>query len=500
LPASEFEQKYKFNDEANARLGQGWTFAIASGEAGWCVQMLPRKFEIEFTNDKTAPVREVSPGGLLTSDDIQSLTYATADGVSLPGLTEARSESSKVTAFLDIDPTKKLFEKPVAVVVRQLTVPAVQCDRIALTANEPMPKQRAKAASCDIDTSNTTLGAVKLSMVLAGELSSDSCSATFGLSLTPTGKQWKPDLPVLETVDQPKGAGTFHVVMKSDGRQEKCKSQEGSFVVIDYSQDGDAQTIKIPVIVDVEWRKVPIAWVVVVVTAILLAIVILVNLLLMRVLARSSSLIPRFWVDAYEVPVLLTKDASGRVALTLRDHSPVSTHVFDIGSKIVIDIAEDRRSATLRGGSRSRLRVKTSPLHKPFGQSVLSIDSGKTARYWQSVAGGRGISPLARTGVILHSPQLAGDGVEAIGMVLIPSNGVDRQRLIRESLGVRMSNAIQDTLTDPDWFVSGGPSDVSATRPRTQFESQGASGGSPDDGGPRVAPPPPPPPPPPRTQ
>jgi hypothetical protein len=497
LSASEFEQKFRFNEAASTQLGQGWTFDIASGEAGWCVQMLPHRFEVEFTNDKIAPVREVSPGGLLTSADLDSLTYVTAEGSSLPSLADARSESSKVTALLDIDPTKKLFVKPLAVMVRQLTVPAVLCDRIALTADEPMPKQRAKAVSCDIDTSNTTLGTVRLSMVVGEQLETDGCSATFGLSVTPAGRQWKPGTSVLETLDHPKGAATFHVVMKSDSRQATCKSQEGNFVVIDYSQDGTDKAISVPVVVDVEWRKVPIAWVVALVTAIILALVILVNLLLMRVLARSSSLIPRFGIDAYEVPVLLVKEASGRVAVTQRDRTPVSQLVFDLGRKIVIDIAADRRSATLRTGSGSRLRVRIPPLHRPFGQSVLSIDSGRTARYWQAVAGGRGISPLARSGVILHSPQPSRDGVEAIGMVLMPTGGTDRQRLIREALGARLSSAIQDTVTDPDWFGGAGSVDTSAPGQRHQPNPMPGDAGDPRvDDDPRAEPPPPPPPPP----
>lgn len=493
--SSEFEQKYSFNASAIKELNQGWTFAIKSGEVGWCVQMLAQKFEIEFTSDDSQPVREVSPGDLLTPEDIASFTYRTAAGAPIRDVNAARSESSEVTAFLEIDPTKELFKEPMPVTVRQLKVPLVLCEKIALTAAEPMPKERAMAASCDIDTSNTTLGTVKLSLVQGDSLGAENCGSSLGLVLAPQGGPWDPAMTGAGEVDHKKGAATVHVVLKAKGRSASCKSLDGTNLSIDYSSGTQVEPITVPVIVDVEWRKVPRAWVVGVLVALLLLLVILLNLLLLRLLTRSGSLLPRFGMDAYEVPVLLVREPSGRVKLQLRDRSPVSTVTFDLGQKIVVEVAQDRRSASLRGGSRIRLVVKNAPVHRPLGQAYLTIESVKSARFWEAVAGGKGISPLAGTGAILHSPQPTGEQVEAIVTILLPRNEPDRQRYIREVLGMKLSNAIQDTATDVDWLggAGGAPSAGTTTTPRVPTDA-----GAGINAGPQPPQPPRPPAPPPR--
>lgn len=494
--ASEFERKYRFSRAAVTELDQGWTFSVPDGEVGWCVQMLPHDFEVEFTTDPAEPVREVVPGGLLTGRDLARLTYATKSGVGIESLDAARSETEEVIGFLDIDPTKVLFAEPLPVAVRQLTVPQVSCERIAITAAEPMPKNRSRSAGCDIDTSSTTLGTVTLKVVSGEALGDEKCSATLSLASVPRGEEFDPRQPSVDTIRHDKGAATILVVLTAEGRSARCVSSDGNFLVVDFSSGGSAEPIKIPVIIDVNWRKVPNPWIVALVTGLVLLLVLLVNLGVMRFMNRAASRIPRFGVDAYEVPVVLSRDSSGRVTLALRDMAPVSSFVFDLGAKISVEVDGDRRGAVLRGGSGARLKVKSPPLHRPFGESAMSIESKKSARYWEAVAGESGLSPTAGSGAIVHSPRPVGDRVEALVTVLLPGHGTDRQRFIRDILATRLVGVVQDTSSDKDWFGAVDAGSVGA-RPTTSVPSPSQG---PTDSVSREDEPPRPPQPPPRAR
>ena len=163
-------------------------------------------------------------------------------------------------------------------------------------------------------------------------------------------------------------------------------------------------------------------------------------------------------------------------------------------------------AASLNKGSFSKLKVIVPPLHRPFAEPSLTLASLGSVSYsgpviyWESVNGGRGLSPMARSGVILHSPEKSGETVNVVATFLLPSSGLDRQIFVREVLASRIVSTLQTTLLDSRWFGSGGESqgrpNVSPPREsRSPGESRPSVGQSavPPDGSGRPPQPPPPP-------
>jgi hypothetical protein len=494
--SSKFEQKFSFNDAAIKNLQQGWTFAIDKGEVGWCVQILHQKFVVKFTETS---VVEVNPGGLLTTRDLANITYATADSEPKTlSLIEARKEAGKVDGFLDIDPTKKLFAEPIQVEVQQLTVPSLSCSEVVfVAAGENMPKNRKKTEDCIIDTSMTNLSSVEVQVVQGASLSDSACSAKLGIVETGPTEVWTDELKTTSSLVHPKGSQKrIHIVLSFEGRKAKCKTQGDSNLELKY---GSGKTQVIPINVDVRLDKKAIWWLRALIALVILLLVALLNLWLLRIMAGKSSRMSRFGVDAYEVPITLRKNSGGRVEAVLRDGSSPMSHRFDLEMKIPIHVETNGLVASLQKGSFSKLQVIVPPLHKPFAEASLTLVSSGPVIYWESVNGGKGLSPMARSGVILHSPQKSGETVNVVATFLLPSSGLDRQMFVREVLSSRLVSTLQNTLLDSRWFGSGGESQggTSVSPPR-ESRSPGESrppveqSAVPPDGSGRPPQPPPP--------
>ena len=509
MASSEFEQKFTFNDVAIENLEQGWTFSIDAGEVGWCVQILPQKFEVKFTKDPSSPVAEVKPGGILTSNDLTSITYR-SDDIESKTLTrsEAQSEEGKVTGLLDIDPTKNLFTEPISVEVQQLTVPSLSCSEVVfVAAGEDMPKNRKKIEDCIIDTSMTNLSSVEVQVVQGASLADSACSAKLGIVETGPTEVWTDELKTTSSLVHPKGSQKrIHIVLSFEGRKAECKSlqpQSDSNLELKYGSD---KTQVIPINIDVRLDKKVIWWLRALIALAILLLVALLNLWLLRIMAGKSSRMSRSGVDAYEVPITLRKNNAGRVEAVLRDGSSPMSHRFDLEMKIPIHVETNGLAASLNKGSFSKLKVIVPPLHRPFAEPSLTLASLGSVSYsgpviyWESVNGGRGLSPMARSGVILHSPEKSGETVNVVATFLLPSSGLDRQIFVREVLASRIVSTLQTTLLDSRWFGSGGESqgrpNVSPPREsRSPGESRPSVGQSavPPDGSGRPPQPPPPP-------
>jgi hypothetical protein len=496
---SVFEKRYKFKKDGELELNQGWTFSIESGERGWCVQVLHRRFTVEFTDDDSEPVREVSKVPRLTSDDIKSLKFQTEVDSVLLSLSDARNSTNKVVGLLDIDPTEVMFKTPIQVGVNQRNVPSVSCDMFVFSeSGADMPKDRALMSSCIINTSNSSLGDVVITAVSGQGLRRDECKATLLLATTEVGQDWTLEVPTSAMLTHPKGVANLHAVLKFEGREAKCASVGKSTVQFVFGVP--KQSLEVPVTINVELKKVPKVWIVLLVSLVLLLLVVLSNLLLMRWLMSKSAKISRAGIDAYEVPVLIRKGSDGRLEIRLADGSAPMTHVFEVTSKIALRVNDDGRSATLNGGTRSKLKVVLPALYQPFGDALIVIDSPKAALYWQQPMNRRGLQPHIKAGVIIHSPIRNGETVQATATFLLPSQGLERQMFIRDALGSRISMALQDLLAEPDWFAGdvssqgSGPSRPSAGSPSVSGTPSGAQPNNDSDTGPTRRPPPPPPP------
>lgn len=457
--SSKFEQKFIFNDTAIKDLQQGWTFAIDGGEVGWCVQILRQNFIVKFTETS---VVEVAPGRLLTTKDLASITYGTADGEPKTlSLNEARKETGKVDGFLDIDPTKKLFAEPIQVEVQQLTVPSLSCSEIVfVAAGEDMPSNRKKSEDCLIDTSMTNLGSVKVRVVQGASLSEPACSAKLGIVETEPTEEWTDSLQATTLLEHSNGKKRIHVVLSFEGRKAKCESLQplsDSSLELNYGSD---KSQIIPINVDVRLDKKAIWWLRALIAFAILLLVAFLNLWLLRIMAGKSSRMSRFGVDAYEVPITLRKNSAGRVEAVLRDGSSPMSHRFDLEMKIPIHVETNGLAASLNKGSFSKLQVIVPPLYRPFAEPILTLVSSGPVIYWESVNGGKGLSPMARSGVILHSPEKSGESINVVATFLLPSSGLDRQIFVREVLASRIVSTLQGTLLDERWFGRGSESQV----------------------------------------
>ena len=498
---SQFEKRFKFNDKANSALDQGWKFSISDGEIGWCVQLLNRKFSVEFTVDNQIPVREVGGKQLLTAGDLSSLTYRLEGAKDSLTLEQARNESRKVVGYLNIDPSNEIFKQPIPVSVRQLTVPSVACPKFEFSeAGTNMPDGKVLSTSCVVNTGNSSLGDVEIRALGGPGLKKDQCAAELTIAETAVGEVWTPAVKTSTSLVHKKGEMALHAVLTFKNREAKCSSNKESTIQLVYGNE--KSTLDIPVAVNVELKKVPNKWLVLFLTIFMFLAVIYLNLGLMRLLMRKSARISKFGVDAYEVPVVVQKAVDGRLEIRLQDGSSPITHQFEVQKKIALRVSPDGRTASLSAGSFSKLRVALPPLYQPFGDAVMQIESSKKALYWQQSMKGDGLSPQTKMGVILHSPVKDGDRVSAVALFLLSSVGPDRQAYVRDTLSNKTSVVLQNLLDSPDWFMKdsagggNGPNGPSAPQPGAP--NQPGNGPAQGNGGAvsfPIAPPPPPPPP-----
>jgi hypothetical protein len=343
----------------------------------------------------------------------------------------------------------------------------------------------------------TNLSSVEVQVVQGASLSDSACSAKLGIVETGPTEVWTDELKTTSSLVHPKGSQKrIHIVLSFEGRKAKCKTQGDSNLELKY---GSGKTQVIPINVDVRLDKKAIWWLRALIALVILLLVALLNLWLLRIMAGKSSRMSRFGVDAYEVPITLRKNSGGRVEAVLRDGSSPMSHRFDLEMKIPIHVETNGLVASLQKGSFSKLQVIVPPLHKPFAEASLTLVSSGPVIYWESVNGGKGLSPMARSGVILHSPQKSGETVNVVATFLLPSSGLDRQMFVREVLSSRLVSTLQNTLLDSRWFGSGGESQggTSVSPPR-ESRSPGESrppveqSAVPPDGSGRPPQPPPP--------
>lgn len=487
-----FEQKFSFTAEARKNLDQGWKFKIGNGETGWCVQILYQRFTIRFTDDDLNPVAEEKPGDFLTRTDLESLTYAKDDGAKtrIASVESARAETERIVAFLDIDPTREIFAEPIPVSVKQLSTPSLGCSSLSLVVNPAtsMPRSRTLSTACEIDTKYTTLGAVEVALRVGGSFESSNCNASLGIFETPVGENLSSNSEGSTELTHAQGTKSLHVVLAAKGRSARCVSQSDTVIELAYEVKGKRETASIPVTVDVSWLRVPSRPLVALITVLLIVCAVLVNLVVMRLIARRTSKMPRSGVYAYEVPVRLVLLPGGRVQMTLRDGGELGSHQFELSNQIPLRLNKSRTEAVLSGGSRSVLKVKQPPLHRPFGSAVLILDSPSSAFYWKSLDDVVGLSPLATSGVIVHSPRRVDTGIEAIATLLVPALGSNRNELVRSLLSSRATTVVQAAATEIGWFAGNAPSRPNAPVDRRQVveftEAPPAGGGVlRDDGG-----------------
>jgi hypothetical protein len=453
---SAFEAKFTFTSKAQKSLDQGWKFDIEDGENGWCVQILHQRFTIRFTSDTLKPVAEERPGNLLTDGDKASLIYAKDDEEKTPiaSVEVARAETDRIVAFLNIDPTGEIFDEAIPVAVKQLSMPSIGCESLSLVVNpaELMPKSRRLSNGCEIDTKYTTLGEVAVALRVADSFKSSNCNAELGIVETAVGEDPAPDSRPVLGLTHAQGTKSLHLVLSANERSARCATQSDAAIELTYEVNGQRQTTVIPVTVDVSWLRVPPSSIVAVITILLVLLAGLVNLLIMRLIARRTSKMPASGVYAYEVPVRLVLSAGGRVQMMARDGSDLGAHQFELSNQIALRVNKSRTEAILNGGSRSRLRVKQPPLHRPFRSAALVLDSPAAAFYWKSLDEAAGLSPLSTSGVIVHSPRQVENSVEALVTLLVPALGTNRNELVRSLLTARATSVVQAAATEEGWF------------------------------------------------
>jgi hypothetical protein len=466
ITSSRFERQYRFNKKAWDDLLQGWTFSIEGGEAGWCVNLYHHRFEVSFTDKDSEPVRQVSKGGRLSAEDLRSLTYRNEAGENLT-LSQARSETSQVNAFLDIDPTGKLFEEPIPVAVKQLNTPSIGCEKIELrdTSGRDLPKERTLAQGCEIDTSFSAVRGLTATLTVSELLSEGKCNGTVGLVESDDEIVTDRDTPVTSRVEHPdKSQKVLYVVFRANGRSASCNAPTGTSLLIEFDSKSGGKPVEVPILIEVEWKRVPIWWVVLLVALASLVAVALINLAVLGQLTRRTTKLPASGqVMAYEVPVRVEKVGASQVRVSAEDGTDLGSHVFAVSRLISLTPNAARSEVALRDGSRATLRIVYPPLFRPFRPPYLVIDPANSPYYWQKVSRGDGLSPMTRSGVIVHSPRRQDNYTMALVTFLVPSTG-NREELVRSLLTSRVQNALARSLSDPAWFGErqvdgiGGPS------------------------------------------
>lgn len=473
---SRFEQKYRMNKKAEEELNHGWSIKIKNGPSGWCVQMLEHNFEVAFKGNPAEPV-VTSRGGSLTAEDLRDLTYfdKSQRDVAIT-LTEAVGLTGEVGASLVIDPTRVIYANPIEIRVKQQDVPYLSCDSIVLQSVADIPSPARISASCVIDTEQTRLRDVSISVIPEPSLQDEKCNAIVGLVQKPLDEDLGKKDKIASEIVHPHGTGQFFVVLEAQGNSANCVSEK-SIVKFSWEVPGKGgQVLDRTIKVNVVWKtKPPILLVWLLVIAALL-IVALLNLLLLREIKKYTSKMAKSGLFAFEVPVTLTRMASGQVVARTRDGLETTSVAFDVSEQIAVRIDSDRRHAKLMDGSRSTLRVKLPSLFRPFAAPLLVLDSKKSVYYSPNFENGSGLAPSTRQATIIHSPVSNGNTCDALVTLLIPNTGMARDQLVRDLLGAKLTNAIKPTVNDSDWFpdavaqASGPPSsNDSGVTPPSQF-------------------------------
>lgn len=487
----DYQQKFFVKSNANRELDQGWTFSLGGQEVGWCVQADPHQFKVQFAG---AEVQQTSTGGELSAADIDSLEYRLdSDRSKVIPVDVARTTPEKVVGFLDIDPTDTVIPEPIQVDVVQSNVLVLSCERFELldSIGRDMPDSRRIGSRCLVDTTNSQIRDVKVTlepsqlMKLNQQLSTSGCNSTVGL-LQADERAQSPAGPVSDSLElQDNSASSLWVVVEAQGRSAECNVEEDSAVLIEFTkldeegsplQDSKALGVKI----QLRWERVPVWWVVVAITvAALLAIAMLVLFILGR-LSRATSRLPKPGrMMAYEVPLRIETTRTSGLRALAEDGTELRNHEFAVGSLIRVDVSPSRREARLVGGTRSTLRIKYPSLFRPFDLPQLVLASDAPAEYWPAPDGQGGLSPMASSGVIVHSPRHSAQTTQATATILVPSSG-DRATLIKDLLTTKVDKALAPAATGDKWkspSSSASTSNVSSPRPPTPGSS-GAAGGS----------------------
>jgi hypothetical protein len=485
---SRFEQKYRMNERAEKELNQGWSINMKNGPAGWCVQMIEHKFEVSF---KGARPTKTSKGGSLTEEDLRNLTYFDKSNNKIPmTLTEAVSFTGEVGASLVIDQTKMIYKDPVDIRVRQQDRPDIQCESFELKEVADIRSPARIEAPCIVDTEQTKVKEVKVSLVSDPSLTDQECNAVLGLVAKPLDKDFDKKDALANEVILKQGTSRVFVVLEAKGNEANCKS-DTSIVKFTWEVSGKgAQVDERKVDIDLAWKAKPwppLVWAIVLASLLIAA---LLNLLLLREIKKYTSKMAQSGLFAFEVPVRITRMRTGQLTVKTRDGADLSSVVFNVDDQFPVRVESDRRQAKLMGGSRSSLRVKLPSLFKPFAAPLLVLDSKKSVYYAPNFEGGSGLSPLTRQAVIIHSPVNNGDTSDAMVTLLIPNSGMGRDQMVRDLLGSKLVNAMKPITNDEDWFgssVAQPVADSSQNGPAETSSRDDSQGLPPADGG--LAPP-----------
>ena len=470
---SRYEQKYRMNERAEAELNHGWSINIKNGPTGWCVQMLEHKFEVAFQGASEKPI-VISRGGMLTGDDLRDLTYFDRSNRDVAiTLSEAVSFTGDLGASLVIDPTKVIYANPIEIRVRQQDRPDYQCSSFALNSVADIPSPAKIAASCVIDTEHSRLKDVSITVVPDPSLKDEKCDSVLGLVEKPLDADWSKEDSSVGELKHEHGVSRLFVVLEAKGNKANCLSDK-SIVKFSYDVPGKgSQADSRPVKIDIQWKTRPNPYLVWFIVLISLLIAAFLNLLLLREIKKRTSKMAKSGLFAFEVPITLTRMGSGQIVVRTRDGLDPTSVSFDIAQQIAVRVDADRRHAKLSDGTRSALRIKLPSLFRPFTAPLLVLDSKKSVYYSPNFESGSGLAPSARQAVIVHSPISNGTSCDAMVTLLIPNTGMARDQLVRDLLGLKLSNAVKPAVNDSDWFES------SVSQPAMMAPANGTASDSP---------------------
>ena len=446
--------------------------------------MIEHKFEVSFQG---AQPTKTSKGGTLTEDDLRNLTYYDKSNSKIPmTLTEAVSFTGEVGASLVIDPTKVIYANPVDVRVRQQDRPDIQCSDFQLKEVADIPSPARIAVPCIVDTEQTKVKEVKVSLISDPSLTDEECNAVLGLVAKPIDKNFDKKDAIANEVVLKQGTSRVFVVLEAQGNEVNCQSDK-SIVKFTWEVSGKgSQVDERRVDIALEWKAKPsslLVWAIVIASLLIAAFL---NLLLLREIKKFTSRMAQSGLFAFEVPVRISRMRTGQLTIKTRDGADLSTVVFNVDDQFPVRVESDRRQAKLMGGSRSSLRVKLPSLFKPFAAPLLVLDSKKSVYYAPNFEGGSGLSPLTRQAVIIHSPVTDGDTSDAMVTLLIPNSGMGREQMVRDLLGSKLVNAMKPITNDEDWFGDSGAQPVldrSQSGPTATSSRDDSQGSPPADGG-----------------
>lgn len=433
------QSDYLLTPRPNSPLEKGWKFTSATALAGACLRAkLVEPVSVTASKQGGAPV-SVKPADdysrFLSSSDLGEIRYFNkGSSIDLEGLFSTEIRPEDITAFLDVDPSKRIAPDGLNVFVTGFSTEPQVADCVQNGLQVPSgnvaksgefergeDQHEFLSSTCTVDLRFSK----KTVNVDAAQL-----LAYVGESATIAGSEGCLPLTTRLTID---GVAQSSLIATLSGNREfsvglqllvgntsfNCVTQAA--LLLSYQGlDGDTQTRDVPVRIELERETPPCLWCAVAISLAAVVVAALLSLLLLQVLNRAMTSLPDDTkLYGYELPIEVGIRKTGQVVAVYDgiDVTKISPEVKDLrppkGSKDELSVHT------------MKLRRRVPGLFQPFREPRAEVVNETDVVYRQKTGSGGLALPFKQALILRPSKERAKDSelLAAVLTLLVPRSG-----------------------------------------------------------------------------